>query len=90
MKRQATKKKIIIHTKYGDHLIVLERDGQGYMVTVPGLREIITLGENITHAKNMAKEAIELTIECLVEENTRDIKNISFKKLAKQFATIGV
>ncbi len=87
MKKLANKK-IIIHTKYGDHLVVLERDGKSYMVTVPGLREIITQGENIAHAKDMAKEAIELTIECLVEENIKDNKKISFKKLAKQFATM--
>ncbi|MDP3764528.1 MAG: type II toxin-antitoxin system HicB family antitoxin [bacterium] len=82
------KKQAIVKTKYGDHLIVLERDGKNYMVTVPGLREIITQGENIAHAKDMAKEAIELTIECLVEENIKNNKKISFKKLAKQFATI--
>jgi predicted RNase H-like HicB family nuclease len=39
----------------------------GYTVLVPSLPGCITWGENIEHAKAMAKEAIELYLETLIE-----------------------
>lgn len=90
MKRPTNKKKITIHTKYGDHVVVLERDGKGYMVTVPGLQGVITWGKTVTHAQEMAKEAIELCIECLAEENLKEVKRIPAKKLAREFVAAGV
>ena len=47
-------------------LLHKEREGQ-YTVTVPALPGCITYGENIDHAIEMAKEAIELYIEELQE-----------------------
>ncbi len=90
MKKQANKKKVTVHTKYGAHVIVLERDGKGYMATAPGLQGVITWGKTVTHAKEMAKEAIELCIECLAEENLKEVKRIPAKKLAREFVTAGV
>ena len=43
-------------------LLHKEPEGQ-YTVTVPALPGCITFGENIEHAIEMAKEAIELYIE---------------------------
>jgi len=43
-------------------LLYKEPEG-GYTVTVPTLPGCITFGENIEHAIEMAKEAIELYIE---------------------------
>lgn len=61
--------KAYVSTRYGTHLCVLEPDEKrGYIVTAPGLEGVITWGRNISHAKEMAKEAIELVIECRAEE----------------------
>jgi antitoxin HicB len=50
--------------------ILLNREPEGgYTVTVPALPGCITYGENIDHAINMAKEAIELYVESLVAHN---------------------
>ncbi|MCF8296539.1 MAG: type II toxin-antitoxin system HicB family antitoxin [Saprospiraceae bacterium] len=47
-------------------LLYKEPEGQ-YTVTVPALTGCVTFGENIEHAIEMAKEAIELYIEELRE-----------------------
>ena len=50
--------------------ILLNREPEGgYTVTVPALPGCITYGENVDEAIAMAKEAIELYIESLVEHN---------------------
>ena len=41
----------------------------GYTVTVPALSGCVTYGETIDEAISMAKEAIELYIESLIEHN---------------------
>jgi len=43
-------------------LLNKETDGR-YTVTVPALHGCITFGDNVDHAIEMAKEAIELYIE---------------------------
>jgi antitoxin HicB len=49
--------------------IILNQDPEGgYTVTVPSLPGCITYGDNIDHAKNMAKEAIEGYLEVLKEQ----------------------
>ena len=46
--------------------ILLHKEPEGqYTVTVPALNGCVTYGENIEHAIEMAKEAIELYIEDL-------------------------
>lgn len=54
-----------IDTDYGAYVIVLEseKDMGGYMVTSPKRPDVITWGKTLTHAKRMAKEAIECSIE---------------------------
>jgi predicted RNase H-like HicB family nuclease len=50
--------------------ILLNREPEGgYTVTVPALPGCVTYGENVDEAIAMAKEAIELYIESLVEHN---------------------
>lgn len=50
--------------------VLLNKEPEGgYTVTVPTLPGCITYGENIDEAIAMAKEAIELYIESLVEHN---------------------
>lgn len=49
--------------------ILLRKEPEGdYTVTVPALPGCITYGENIDHAMEMAKEAIELYISELKEK----------------------
>jgi len=68
MKRQA-KKYVAVQTKYGKHVCLFEPDDKrGYVVTVPGLPGTVTWGKTTTEAKKMAKEAIELCVECLAQE----------------------
>jgi len=67
MKRN-NKKYLEVKTRYGNHVCVLEPDEVGYTVTVPGLSGVVTWGKTLEQAKKMAKEAIELCVECLAEE----------------------
>lgn len=71
----AKKIKDRIKTEYGTQSIILEPDDKGYIVTAPDLEGVVTWGKNRKHAKEMAKEAIELCVECLVEENMHRSKN---------------
>jgi len=49
--------------------ILLTREPEGgFTVNVPALPGCITFGENIEHAMEMAKEAIELYVETLQAE----------------------
>lgn len=73
MKRNS--RTIYVQTPYGRYLCELESDEKrGFIVTVPGLPGVITWGKNVTHAKEMAKEAIELCVECRAEEALRKAK----------------
>lgn len=48
--------------------VFLQKEPEGgYTVTVPALQGCVTYGENIDHAMDMAKEAIELYLESLVD-----------------------
>ena len=54
----------MLHT----YKILLHKEPEGqYTVTVPALSGCVTFGENVEHAIEMAKEAIELYIEELQE-----------------------
>jgi predicted RNase H-like HicB family nuclease len=62
------KKKIQISTDYGSHVCVFKPDGEkGFIVTAPGVEGMITWGKDLEHAKKMAKECLELCVECLIE-----------------------
>jgi predicted RNase H-like HicB family nuclease len=62
------KRKIEISTDYGSHICVFKSDGEkGFIVTAPGVEGMITWGKDFEHAKKMAKECLELCVECLVE-----------------------
>lgn len=48
--------------------ILLQKEHEGgYTVIVPSLPGCITYGENVDHAIEMAKEAVELYVESLAE-----------------------
>jgi predicted RNase H-like HicB family nuclease len=56
------------HEKQNVQNFVNKRTGGAYTVTVPALPGCITYGDNIDHAINMAREAVELYIEHLHEK----------------------
>ncbi len=57
--------------------ILLHKEPEGqYTATVPALPGCITFGENVDHAIQMAKEAIELYIEEL-QERREDVPDDS-------------
>ncbi len=67
--RKRSKRQIAVETDYGQHRCVIEPDEKrGWIVTAPDLPGVITWGRNIAHARKMAREAIELCIECRVRE----------------------
>lgn len=67
--------KIYIETDYGKHLCVFEPDEKkGFIATAENLPGVSTWGKNLAHAKRMVKEAIELCIECCVEEKLHRIR----------------
>ena len=49
-------------------ILITEEPEDGYTVTVPVLPGCVTYADIISDAKSMAKEAIELYIECLIDE----------------------
>ncbi len=75
--RIIAKRKLNIRTAYGKYTIVLEKweGDHSYVVRVPKHREIITQGGTINEAKKMAREAIELCIDCENNEHYTDIKS---------------
>lgn len=55
-----------IMRKHLSYKVFLQKEPEGgYTVTVPALQGCVTYGENIDHAMEMAKEAIELYLESL-------------------------
>jgi antitoxin HicB len=52
--------------------ILLQKEPEGgYTVTVPSLPGCITYGEDVDHAIEMAKEAVELYLESLAEHGEK-------------------
>ena len=65
---KSTKKIISIETSYGSHRVIFEPDERkGYVAVAPDLQGVITWGKNLTEAKRMIREAIELCVESMAE-----------------------
>ena len=69
-------KSIDVKTRYGMFQCFFESNypEEGYTVTVPKLRGVVTHGKDIKEAQKMVKEAIELHCECLLDENLAEVK----------------
>ena len=78
------KREITIKTRFGSHICLFEPDGKGYIVTAKDIPGVVTWGKNLTHAKEMAEEALELMIETIAIESPLSVpvKNNKFKVLA--------
>ena len=78
------KREITIKTRFGAHICVFELDEKGYVVTAKNIPGVVTWGKNLTHAKEIAKEALELMIETIAIESPLSVavKGNKFKVLA--------
>ena len=67
---QHTKKEFFIQTKNGMYKILVWFDARdkAYLVKVPSLPDVVTFGKNLGEAKRMAKDAIELYCDCMIDE----------------------
>ena len=70
------KKLIAVKTGMGMFLALFESNApeKGYTVTVPKLPGVVTCGDTLAEAKQMAREAIELHCSCLLAEGMAEIK----------------
>lgn len=66
----AKKLDLSIETKRGTYEAVFKWDAKdkAYIVNVPSLSGVVTFGKNLKDAKRMAKDAIELHCECLIDD----------------------
>ncbi|MBI4215168.1 MAG: type II toxin-antitoxin system HicB family antitoxin [Parcubacteria group bacterium] len=64
------KYKFNLRTSKGIFEVIFESNDEekGYTVIVPSLPEIVTEGKTLDDAKKMAREAIELAIECRIKD----------------------
>lgn len=64
------KKKYLIKTKYGDFQVLIwyDKNDKSYLVETVGFDRTMTFGVSIAEAKRMAKELIELLVECALED----------------------
>ncbi|MFH0791950.1 MAG: type II toxin-antitoxin system HicB family antitoxin [bacterium] len=58
---------------------VFDPNGQGYTVTVPNLPGVVTEGNNLKEAREMAKDAIRCYLEALLKD-----KKSLFKRFLKK------
>ncbi len=55
--------------------VVFENNGEGYTVTVPKLPGLVTEGDNLKQAKEMAKDAIRCYLGALLKDKILGFKN---------------
>ncbi len=65
-----TKKTLLIQTKNGTYNIIIwwDKKDKAYLVKVPSLPGVVTFGKTLVEAKKMAKDAIELYCDCVLEK----------------------
>ena len=79
----AFRSKIIeVQTDFGPYKVKLEPepDMGGYMVTAPKRPDVISWGKDLVHAKKMAKEALELSVEYEILDKARKRGTVTFRK----------
>lgn len=89
MRGSNRKKKTHIKTRLGEFVCVFESNspGKGYTVTVPGVKGVVTFGDNLAEAKRNVKEALELHCGCLLEEG---MAKVAILPTAKTRGTVRV
>ena len=59
---------------------IFEPNGAGYTVTVSKLPGLVTEGDNLQHAREMAKDAIRCYLEAILKEKTLSFRKPSSRK----------
>ena len=77
------KQEIQVQTRYGKYrcLCLPDPDDNDYIVTIPSLTGVVTWGKNLQQVKKMAREAIELHLECLVARQLSQTKTAQRKRV---------
>ena len=57
-----------IERKVYQYTTIFEPNGEGYTVTVPELPGLVTEGDNLREAREMAKDAIRCYLEALLKD----------------------
>lgn len=60
--------------------VVFDPNGVGYTVTVPGLPGLVTEGDSLRDAREMAKDAIRCYLEAILKERALPFHNKSSHK----------
>lgn len=74
--------KVKVNTEYGIYECLFSSDTRGYVVTCPSVEGVVTWGKNVTEARKMAKEAVELCVESKVQENIR--RGMAARRVSKK------
>ena len=59
---------------------VFKYNGQGYTITVPKLPGLVTEGDNLKEAREMAKDAIRCYLEALLKDKMFDFQKPNQKR----------
>lgn len=73
------RKNFTIQTKFGSYKVVIWWDDRDktYLVKAVNLPDVVTFGKTIKEAKEMAKDAIGLYCDCVIDENKLIIDDTS-------------
>jgi len=63
--------------------VIFEPNGEGYTVTVPKLPGLVTEGDNLREAREMAKDAIRGYLEALLKEKMIPFRHAKRKEKVK-------
>jgi len=63
--------------------VIFDPDGQGYTVTVPKLPGLVTEGDNLKEAREMAKDAIRCYLTALLKDKIVSPRVVSKRERLK-------
>ncbi|MEK7071698.1 MAG: type II toxin-antitoxin system HicB family antitoxin [Patescibacteria group bacterium] len=63
--------------------VIFDSNGQGYTVTVPKLPGLVTEGDNLQEAREMAKDAIRCYLEALLKDRVLHSQPLSKRERIK-------
>lgn len=61
--------------------VIFDPNGEGYTVTVPKLPGLVTEGDNLKEAREMAKDAIRCYLEALLKETNSSSESTRREKI---------
>ena len=63
--------------------VIFESNSQGYTVTVPKLPGLVTEGNNLREAREMAKDAIRCYLEALLKDKVLPIRKTKRREIIR-------